>query len=92
MSAFDAYESYDALGLAGLVRRGEVTPMELLDAAIERVEARNPELNAVVMPMYTEARSRIRSGLPLGPLRGVPFLIKDLGLFYKGFATTFGSR
>jgi len=92
MSAFEAYESYDALGLAELVRRGEVTPMELLDAAIERVEMRNPELNAVVMPMYTEARSRIRSGLPLGPLRGVPFLIKDLGLFYKGFATTFGSR
>mgnify|MGYP001156523416 CR=1 FL=1 len=92
MSTFEAYESYDALGLAELVRRGEVTPMELLDAAIERVEARNPDLNAVVMPMYTEARSRIRSGLPLGPLRGVPFLIKDLGLFYKGFATTFGSR
>jgi Asp-tRNA(Asn)/Glu-tRNA(Gln) amidotransferase A subunit family amidase len=92
MSAFEAYESYDALGLAELVRRGEVTPMELLDAAIERVEARNPALNAVVMPMYAEARSRIRSGLPLGPLRGVPFLIKDLGLCYKGFATTFGSR
>jgi amidase len=92
MSKFNDYEAYDALGMAELVRRGEVTPVELLDAAIERVEARNPVLNAVVMPMYAEARSRIRSGLPHGPLRGVPFLIKDLGLFYKGFATTFGSR
>jgi len=92
MNAFNEYETYDAVGLAELVRRGDVTPMELLDAAIERVETRNPSLNAVVMPMYEEARRLIREGLPQGPLRGVPFLLKDLGMFYKGFPTTFGSR
>ncbi len=92
MNPFNEYERYDALGLAELVRRGEVTPLELLEAAIRRVEARNPALNAVVMPMYDEARQRIAAGLPEGPLRGVPFLLKDLGLFYKGFPTTFGSR
>lgn len=92
MSEFSEYESYDAMGLAELVREGEVSPGELLEAAIGRVEARNPALNAVVMPMYDEARGSINAGLPDGPLKGVPFLLKDLGLFYKGFATTFGSR
>lgn len=92
MSVFAEYESYDAMGLAELVRQGEVTPEELLDTAIASVEARNPALNAVVMKMYDEARSRIAAGLPQGPLAGVPFLLKDLGALYKGFATTFGSR
>jgi amidase len=92
LGAFKEYENYDAVGLADLVHRGEVTPEELLDAAVERVEARNPAINAVVMPMYDEARRIIKAKLPQGPLRGVPFLLKDLGLFYKGFATTFGSR
>ncbi len=92
MGAFDDYESYDAVGLAELVRQGQTTPEALLEAAIERVEASNPELNAVVAPRYDEARRCIRDGLPEGPLRGVPFLLKDLGLLYKGLATTFGSR
>lgn len=92
MAAFKEYEDYDALGLAGLVKKGDTTPMELLEAAIERVEDRNPNLNAVVMPMYDEARRLIQAGLPQGPFAGVPFLLKDLGQFYKGFATTYGSR
>jgi amidase len=92
MGVMDDYESYDAVGLAQLVREGQTSPEALLEAAITRVDARNPELNAVVMQMYDEARRSIRSGLPEGPLRGVPFLLKDLRLLYKGFATTFGSR
>lgn len=86
------YEAYDAIGLAELVRKGEVTPLELLECAIERVERHNAALNAVVLPMYEEARSRIAAGLPDGPLKGVPLLLKDLGVLYKGFATSFGSR
>ena len=52
MSGFADYEQYDALGLADLVRRKEVSPEDLLDAAIERVEARNQAVNGVVMPLY----------------------------------------
>ena len=86
MSNLSDYETYDAMGLAELVRKGDVTPMELLECAIERVDRHNPVLNAVVLPMYEEARSRIEAGLPDGPLRGVPLLLKDLGLLYTGFA------
>jgi Asp-tRNA(Asn)/Glu-tRNA(Gln) amidotransferase A subunit family amidase len=92
MSPLEDYESYDALGLADLVAKGEVTATELLDAAIERVESRNPELNAVVYPWYDEARSAIAAGLPEGPFRGVPFLLKDLYTLYAGQLISNGSR
>jgi amidase/6-aminohexanoate-cyclic-dimer hydrolase len=90
MGGFAEYENYDALGLAELVRRRETTPAELLDAAIERAEARNPALNAIVRPMYEEARAAIAAGLPEGPLQGVPFLLKDLHALYEGVPTTNG--
>ena len=86
------YERYDALGLAALVREKEVKPEELLEAAVARMEERNPTLNAVVIPMVDEARAAIEAGLPDGPLRGVPFLLKDLHLLYEGVATTNGCR
>jgi amidase len=86
------YESCDAIDLAHLVLSGHVTPLELLETAIERIEKLNPMLNAVVNPLYDQARQEIAQGLPEGPLQGVPFLLKDLGLFMKGIATTFGSR
>ena len=86
------YEAYDALGLAELVRRNELSPTELLEAAIERIEARNPALNAVVRTMYDQAKSCIAAGLPDGPFRGVPFLLKDLGIDYSGVPTSNGSR
>jgi amidase len=86
------YASYDALGLAELVRKSEVTPLELLETAIKQVEAQNPALNAVVNRMYDLARKSIADGLPDGPLKGVPFLLKDLGVFYPGVATSFGSN
>lgn len=92
MGGFAEYERYDGLALADLVRRREVTPAELLDAAIGRIEARNPGLNAVVRPMFDEARAAIRAGLPDGPFTGVPFLIKDLLADYAGVPTSAGNR
>ncbi len=92
MAAFPDYEQYDGLGLADLVRRGKVTPLELLEAAIERVEARNPTVNAVIMPLYDHGRKAIADGLPDGPFRGVPFLLKDLGAPLAGERMTRGSR
>ena len=52
----DEYESYDALGLAELVRKGEMKPRELLEVALAQCERRNPAINAVVIPMFEEAR------------------------------------
>lgn len=91
MSGFADYDNYDGLGLAELVHRRAVTPEELLDEAIARTEARNPKLNAVVLKHYDEARAQIANGLPDGPFRGVPFLLKDLHLLLDGTVTTFGS-
>jgi amidase len=92
MSGFSDYEQYDALGLAELVRGQQTTPDELLEAAIERVEARNPAVNAVVMKLYDYARQAIADGLPDGPFRGVPFLMKDLTSAVAGVKMTRGSR
>jgi len=92
MSGFREYENFDALGLADLVRRNEVTPGELLEAAIERVETRNAAINAVTMKLYDYGKSAIASGLPDGPLRGVPFLMKDLTSAIAGVKMTRGSR
>ena len=92
MAAFTDYEEHDALGLAGLVAGGEITPEEILEAAIERVEARNGTVNAVTNRLYDEGRAAIADGLPDGPLRGVPYLLKDLGASLAGCPTTRGSR
>jgi amidase/6-aminohexanoate-cyclic-dimer hydrolase len=86
------YESYDALGLAELIRKGEAKPSEILEAAIARLEERNPKLNAVVIPMIDEARAAAAGDLPDGPFRGVPFLLKDLHLLASGARTSFGCR
>ena len=84
------YPQYDAIDLARLVRDKEVKPEELLDTAVARLEAVNPELNAVVIPLVDEARDAIAAGLPDGPLRGVPYLLKDLHLLVAGARTTNG--
>jgi amidase len=86
------YEEHDAVGIAALVARGEVTPEALLDAALARVAALNPRLNAVVLVQEEVARRMIRDGLPEGPLRGVPFLLKDLGAEARDFPSHNGSR
>ena len=72
------YDDYDAMGLAELVRSGDVRPQELLEEAIKRTEQINPKINAVVQKHYDEAEAAIRAGLPDGPFTGVPFLLKDL--------------
>jgi Asp-tRNA(Asn)/Glu-tRNA(Gln) amidotransferase A subunit family amidase len=87
----DDYERYDGLGLAALVQSGQVSPHELLESAIERVEARNPGVNAVVNRLYDQARAAIASSLPRGPFLGVPYLLKDLGAQYAGAVTSAGS-
>ena len=82
----------DATALAEMVAAGEVSPLELLDAALAAVEARNPAINAVVLMQEGVARKAIADGLPVGPFRGVPFLIKDLGAEAKDFPSHNGSR
>ena len=81
----------DATAKADLVRRKEVKPIELVDAAIERIERLNPTLNAVVTPMYDLARKAALSPLPEGPFTGVPLLLKDLVAEYAGVRFTEGS-
>jgi Asp-tRNA(Asn)/Glu-tRNA(Gln) amidotransferase A subunit family amidase len=86
------YAAFDGLGLAELVRRGETSPLDLLEVAIERLEEVNPRINAVVLKHYDHARKRIEGGLPDGPFKGVPFLLKDLQMQLRGTVTTNGSR
>ena len=75
----------DATAQAALIRKGELTPLELVDAAIGRIEKVNPELNAVITPLFDKARAQARSPeLPDGPFRGVPFLLKDLAAASAG--------
>jgi len=89
---FEEYENYDGLGLAELVEHGEVSPSDLVEAAIERIERLDPTLNAVVHKAFSSARAAAASDLPDGPFRGVPFLIKDLGCPVAGMPRTSGSR
>src|SRR5919204_6594242 len=75
----DDLAALDATAQADLVRRGEASPVELVDAAIARIERLNPALNAVITPLFEKARGAAASrALPDGPFRGVPFLLKDL--------------
>ncbi len=75
----DTYSDLDATSQAELVRKKKVSPRELVDAAIARIEKLNPKLNAVIIPLFEKARALADSReLPEGPFRGVPFLLKDL--------------
>ena len=80
----------DATAQADLVRRGEVKPGDLVEAAIERIEAVNPHLDAVIRTRFDQARSEAAGELPDGPFRGVPILFKDLGCVVTGEVTAFG--
>jgi amidase/6-aminohexanoate-cyclic-dimer hydrolase len=86
------YAAHDATALAELVARGEVSPVELLDEALARAEAANPKINALTGLRPEVARRMIAEGLPEGPLRGVPFLLKDSGAEAVDFPTSGGSR
>ena len=80
----------DATAQADLVRRGEVSPKELAEAAIARIEAVNPQLDAVIRTRFDAARLEADGNLPDGPFRGVPILFKDLGCTVAGEPTAFG--
>jgi amidase len=92
--ALKGYASYDGLGLAELVAKGEVTPSELVEEAIARIEKHNPVLNAVVYEIYDEARKNARRAAPSvpGPFHGVPFVLKDILGEYRGVPTTSACR
>lgn len=82
----------DATAQAALVRSGEVSASELVEAAIERIEALDGPINAVNYRWFDEARDRSRGDLPDGPFRGVPFLLKDLFAPYQGQPMSNGNR
>lgn len=86
------YRGYDGLGLAELVARGDVTPEELLETALEAQAQVDPKLNSIVIDTHEEARRALEDGLPDGPFKGVPFLVKDLHLMMKGVVTSNGCR
>ncbi|TDJ14196.1 MAG: amidase [Deltaproteobacteria bacterium] len=83
----------DCIDQAELVRRGELTPLELVEAAIARAEKHNPALNAIISPQYDRARKHAAAtDLPAGRLRGVPILLKDLGAHLAGDPVYCGIR
>jgi len=92
MARFREYDKYDALGLAELVRKKKITPAELCDEAINRAEKVNPQINAIIHPMYDYARKTSQAKIPSGPFKGVPFLLKDLMASFAGVPLTSGSR
>ena len=81
-----------AVALADQIRRGDAHPREVVEAAIERIEALNPTLNAVVHERFEAARTEAAAELPDGPFRGVPILLKDLGAAMAGEPQHMGSR
>ena len=87
-----SFSDQDATALADLVRRKEVSPAELLDAALESAHAAQDELNCFSQVFEDHARKQIAFGLPAGPFAGVPFATKDLGVRLEGLPLTSGSR
>ncbi len=89
---FPEYDHLDGLALAALIRDGEVSSTEVLDAALARIQSRNPSLNAVVRVLDEAARRQL-SHLPAGaPFAGVPMLIKDLQATIDGIPTSHGTE
>lgn len=89
---FKEYQKLDATDLANLIQKKEVSPLEVLDAAIQRIEEVNPHVNAVVSKMYDFAKIQISKMDLTAPLAGVPLLVKDLGIDIKNHITSGGSR
>ncbi len=88
----DQYLEHDGLGLAELVRQGSVSAAELLEVSITRIERLNPTLNAVIHPMFEQARRAVAAGVPDGPFAGVPFVVKDIIAMVAGEPQRNGSR
>lgn len=89
---FSEYTDYDAIGLADLVRRKQVSATELLDSAISHIENNDTHINAVVQDLEPQARKQIKHALYDGPFTGVPFLLKDTGINLEGATNSNGSR
>ena len=85
-------DDVDALALAELIRNKKVSSRELVDEVIARIERVNPELNAIVTPMYEQARARAAEPPGDGPFAGVPYLLKDILAKCEGVRFTSGSR
>src|SRR4030081_2155499 len=86
------YAALDAVALAALVRSGDLSAIEVTEAAVAAIEALDPQLNALVLKDFERARDtalKVRQDLPLA---GVPFLIKDIGVYVEGWPTTMSSR
>ncbi|HAA74687.1 TPA: amidase, partial [Candidatus Latescibacteria bacterium] len=92
MANLDDLTSLDGLAQAERVRDGEVQAIELVETAIERIERVNPQLNAVITPMYDQARETARGDLPDSPLAGVPYPLKDLVASYAGVRLAAGAE
>lgn len=88
----DDYMAYDGIGLAELIARGDISPREVLEAAITRLETVEPRVNCIAQRLFDYGRKQIADGLPRGPLAGVPFLLKDLTVDLAGVPTKSGSR
>lgn len=86
------YDPYDATDLAKMVHDKEISPEELLQEAKTKIETLNPKINAVVTPMFEYAADQISSGLPDGPFRGVPMLLKDLLATVKDVPYSMGCK
>lgn len=89
---FKEYRHYDALGLAELIRSGDISAKEALDAAIYQANQLNPRLNAIIHRFDERAYNAVRDGLPDGPFTGVPYLLKDLSFYFEGEPIRMGSR
>lgn len=86
------YDQHDGLGLASLVAKRQISPVELLHAVRRRLDAVNPRLNAIAQLFFEKAEAQIKQGLADGPFKGVPFALKDLGQQLAGTVTSYGSR
>lgn len=92
MSSFSEYDQFDGLGLADLVRKKEISSVEICEEAIRRAEAVNPKINAIIRPLYDLARKTAKDLKPDAPFSGVPFLLKDAHHALKGVAMACGSE
>ena len=91
MIGFDEYRQLDGTEIALQIAKGNLNGGEVLECAISRAKEVNPKINAIVTPYYEQARSYMQSGLPSGPLTGVPMLLKDLVGELKGYVTGNGT-
>ena len=86
------YTRLDAVALAAAIKRGEVTCSEVIETAISAIELLNPQLNAVVIENFQNARQAAASNTAQGALAGAPFLLKDVNVFTHDMPTTFSCR